>query len=105
MSCGVFSLSPEQKARPVALITGFPRLLARALTIEGIQRWNAAKIFVLYEEQHQEDADRFLKHLPSGVKDNVIPLVGQLSGIYLILSGCELTEILKNVILVFLAAY
>ena len=103
-SYGEHSLNHDHPMRPVALITGFPRLLARALATEGIQKWNASKVFVLHEEVDQEQANRFIASLPETIQERVVPLVGQLAGVDLRLSGAELMEVQSTVTHVFHAA-
>ena len=103
MLFGERSLNTNRPVEP-RLITGFPRLLARALATEGIQRWNARKVFLLYEEAHQADIERFVESLPDEVGRRIIPVCGQHAGIDLRLSGSELTEIRTSVTHVFHAA-
>ncbi len=85
----------------VALVTGFPRLLARGLTRWAMKNGPDHRVKLLVDPEHADDANAFLAAQPAEWRDRVDVLEGRLGDVDLGLSGAEVRALLDEVTLVF----
>lgn len=86
---------------PIALVTGFPRLLARGLAVHGLRRNSRGRIVLLIEAPFLEDAKAFIAELPTGQRRRIRLLVGSLQAGDLGLGGKEVSKLLDTVTHIF----
>lgn len=89
----------------VALITGFPRLVARGLVIRALNVGHAHRVYLLVSPAHAEGADALLAELPADRRDRVELLIGDAGDIDLGLSGDEVRRLRGEVTRVFHAGH
>ncbi len=85
----------------VALITGFPRLLARGLAIYGLRRSSKNRVVLFVSKDSEDDAKSFISELSPGQQKRARIVVGQLESIDLGLSGREVSKLLDSVTHIF----
>lgn len=85
----------------VALVTGFPRLLARGLTRWAMKNGPGHRVKLLVDPEQVEDATAFLDGEPSAWRARVDVLEGRLGDVDLGLTGAEVEALLGEVTLVF----
>lgn len=84
-----------------ALITGFPRLLARGLALHGLRRNSRSRVVLLVDTSTQEAARAFIDELPSGQRRRVRLLSGSLQAGDLGLTGKEVSKLLETITHIF----
>ncbi|MCA9537941.1 MAG: SDR family oxidoreductase [Myxococcales bacterium] len=89
----------------VALITGFPRLLARGLAQRTLNLDPDSRVLLLVEEADAEAAERFVAALTGERGPRVEVLLGRLNAVDLGLSGAEVKRLLGEVTLIFHSAH
>lgn len=91
--------------RPVeALVTGFPRLLARGLARRMLNEHPETRVHLLYAPEDQEAAQTFLDGLDALAARRVSLVCGRLLDTDLGLAGPDINRLLENVTHVFHAA-
>ncbi|MEE2787526.1 MAG: SDR family oxidoreductase [Myxococcota bacterium] len=80
-----------------ALIIGFPRLLARALAVEGLHSKTVRTVYLLHSEHMTAAAETFRASPPAGIRKRLTLLSGDLSSVNLKLSGAEVRRLSSEV--------
>lgn len=111
MNAGIEQVGPEDRQRPaalgpeVALITGFPTLLARGLVKRGLNLHPDNRLRVLVHEVDLADAEAFRDGLPPPEQARVELLVGDPDGVDLGLPGPTVVRLIDEVTRVFHAGH
>lgn len=85
----------------VALVTGFPRLLARGLVTRGLNLGLHARLILLVDEGQAEAAELFRAEFSEDRQARVEVLVGDLDGVDLGLTGAEVERLRGEVTHIF----
>ena len=95
--------APAQRA-DTALVTGFPRLLARGLALRGLNIDPDNQVVLLVPPGLEEPAARFVADLPASHRKRMRLLTGRLTDVDLGLAGGEVRALLRDTTLIFHAA-
>lgn len=87
-----------------ALITGFPRLLARGLARRLLNLHSESRVRLLVKPEHGEAADAFLAALPADLRGRLQVLRGRVGDVDLGLAGPDVVEVLDTTTHVFHAS-
>lgn len=96
---------PEAVRPEVALVTGFPRLIARGLVIRALNLDPRHRVHLLVEPADADEAERFLAELPADRRDRVAVCHGSPGAVDLGLGGAEVRRLQEEVTLVFHAGH
>lgn len=81
----------------VALVTGFPHLIARRMAQEIVKRAPKARVILLVLEKHEADARAFVQKLPTRQRSRIEVQLGDVAAIDLGLAGSEVRRLVRHV--------